>query len=187
MAELEDYIKKLLKKGYSKGFIKDQLVKAGYEEGQIVPAISSLEEQFSPKDISRKWHFTAALMAVTLAITLTLFFLYREAPVQLCKDAVCLASAANACRPALYYEDIEGTKMLYEIKGCALTKRFTEFGSKEPKELREMLANKAMECPYKTEQFNMDLLDAFGDLEDCRGLLKDTIYEMRLAQESLRG
>ncbi len=184
--QLEDYITKLLKKGYSKNFIKEQLLKAGYDENEVFPLIHALEEQFYPKDTARRWHFSATVMGVIIIISITLFFLSKEKPVQLCTDTSCLTAAANACQPAQYYEDIDGTKMLYDVRGCVLTKKFTIFGSKEPKEMQDVLGKKEVECRYQEGRFDREWLDVFGGLEKCTGSLKEAVYGFRLAQEALR-
>ncbi len=183
MVKLEEYIKKALKAGYSKTAILQQLLKAGYAEKDVLPVIDTIQEQLYPKDTVRKWQWGMGVGIVLVMIILVLYYLSEEET--MCSDTTCFTAAANACQPAQYYKDIEGTKMLYETKDCVLTKRFTEFGAKEPQSLKETLAEKTLTCPYEERQFETELLDVFGGLERCGGTLKDAIYELRIGQESI--
>lgn len=183
MVKLEDYIKKSLKAGYSKTTILQQLLRGGYNEKEVLPMIDAVQEQLYPKDTVKKWQWGAGVGGVIAVIAVVLSFLGGNET--MCSDTSCFTAAANACQPAQYYKDIEGTKMLYEIKGCVLIKRFIEFGSKEPKKLQDVLAGKDIECPYNEGLFDTELLDVFGGLNQCRGTLKDAVYELRVVQESI--
>lgn len=184
--KVEDYIKKLLKTGYSKNVVKEQLIKAGFDENTITPAINSIQEQLYPEDTTKKWQFAAAVASVILVIGVTLYFLTGTGiTANICNDTNCLTAAAEACQDAVYYQDVEGTKVKYEIKGCTLTKTITEFGPKEPQELRDLLSDKSLDCLYEKGNFDKSWIDVFGGLDKCNGNLKDTVYELRMAQYNL--
>jgi len=182
MVKLEDYIKKTLKAGYNKVTILQQLLKAGYTEKDVLPVIDAVQEQLYPKDTVKAWQWGAGVVGVAFVIVFALYFLAKGEAV--CQDTACFTAAANACQSSQYYNDIEGTRMVYEIKGCALIKKITEFGPKEPQYLKEALEEKTLECPYEEGQFDTELLEVFGGLYHCTGTLKDAVYDLRIAQES---
>lgn len=180
--KLEDYIKKALKRGYSRTILLQQLLKAGYKEKEVTPLIEIIHEQLYPKDAAKKWHFAVAVLVVWIVIAVTLFFLATSEKTT-CADKTCFFAAANACQDAQYTEDIEGTMMLYESKDCMLTKKISAFGPQEPEELQNLLKDKTIKCPYSKGQFTVTWMDTFGGLDTCTGTLKDVVYQLRLAQE----
>ncbi len=118
-----------------------------------------------------------------------------------CKqDKNCFIAEARKCNDAVYSQDLEGSVIEFssgeftaeeataaEDNGdCIITKRFKTFSAEEPQEIKYLFEDLEMTCSYKKESFNQSVVnDLVAGIETCDGLLKDAIYELRIAQIEL--
>jgi len=99
-----------------------------------------------------------------------------------CKaDAACFIERANLCKAAALKLDQNGTAVSFEIaNACNLTKRIITLPQDEPKEMRTLLEDKAMFCPYQKGSFNPSLITTLTiGIENCRGPLAMALQQIK--------
>lgn len=128
------------------------------------------------------------------------------------RDKNCFLAEAKKCNDAVYEQEFEGSiiefssgKLTAEESAaagnnnkesnnkennnkndCLITKRFKTFSSQEPKEIKDLFEDLEMICSYSKEDFDSTVAnDLVAGIEKCDGLLKDAIYELRIAQIEL--
>ena len=113
------------------------------------------------------------------------------------QDKNCFIAEAKKCNDAVYQQPLEGSIVEFssskiketkesESNNCVIKKRFKSFAESEPKEIKDLFKDLEMTCSYKKESFDAALAnDLIAGIETCDGLLKDAIYELRIAQIEL--
>jgi hypothetical protein len=183
---LAGYIKKYMKKGYSADVLKSYLAKKGYSEPMIDSSMRIAKKPVPIKmpKIRKELIVVAGVgFVVILAFLIISVIPFTEG----CGfDRQCFLDKANNCEASILKEDLQGSIVRYESStDCKLTKRFERFSDTEPEEIEILFKQKDMTCTYSQGNLDPDLVSLVGGIEFCEGNLKDSIYELRLAQIAL--
>ncbi len=134
-------------------------------------------------DIPHHRHF-ALLSVIVLVVSVGLIF-YLTRTVE-CETEECFFLEANACNKAVYTATTGYALFGFETKECSLTKTVLSLSSEEPDSIRDMFVNRSLTCTYREGGLDPRLLNTLlGGLENCKGELKDSLYEIALAQYEL--
>ena len=190
--------------GYSKDDLKKTMIKKGYPKSVIndvfgvakkVPTVRTKKPAFKPptpmgqvqKPQNKILYFgIGGIVLVIIVVSAIIFF----APFRTnCNfNTACFIEKANNCESALFVEDIEGSIVEFTISPqCVLTKKITQFSPAEPPEIVALFGNKEMTCSYTKGGFDVDYTTFLGNVDLCRGDLKEAIYELRIAQFEILG
>jgi hypothetical protein len=183
---LAKYLKKFLAKGYSADVLKSYLVKKGYSESTID---SSLKQARGPLHIHipKTKRELIPIIGIGFVIIIAFIIISVIPTTEGCGyDKACFIAKANNCEESVVREDLQGSTILYKSSNdCVITKSFEEFSESEPEEIKLLFGNKDMACTYEKNNLNEDFVSLVGGIEFCDGELKDSIYELRLAQIAL--
>ncbi len=182
---LAKYIKKFMAKGYSEEVLKSYLKRKGYSDSAINSSMKIAEKtkiRF-PKLNKEVYAILGVIAVIVIAVIVLSFIPFGQG----CGyDKQCFINAANNCESTVLREDLEGSTILYRsTEDCAVIKEFEEFSGSEPAEIQLLFADKEMACTYEKNNLNEDFVSLVGGIEYCDGELKDSIYELRLAQIAL--
>lgn len=134
-------------------------------------------------DLSHKV-FIIGLWTVVAVSIIFLLLIISSSGTDCKTDKACFIDAANKCRGAVLKDNIKGTIAEYvTTSNCRLIKKVKSFSKDEPAEAVALLKGKEMMCDYTKGDFNTNLIEGLaGGIEDCRGPLKEAIYELKIAQ-----
>lgn len=200
-----DFVKRLLKKGYSEEAIRQVLRESGFSKKEIKNAF----EIKKPKTKSQvkkpqSHHHIPAITKVSFAAELVLILAVATSlPALMPQETVtgsavttldcgydldCFRNAAMNCGKArVLQQQLGGNVLEFTANNCVLTKRITYFGSDEPSEAITRLTGKTMQCVFEKGHLRSSLLDGLNDLESCEGELKDALYALlRTKRRSVR-
>lgn len=139
------------------------------------------EDNIIKKRSKKRISFSLIALIAILIISITAFWITR--PKNCGYDKVCFIEQANACNKAELKQDFGGSILMYVVNDCVLKKEFEEFSEQEPEEIKDMFKGKDMECPYEQGNFDSELIQGLiPKIEECQGPLKNTVYELRIAQ-----
>lgn len=174
---VEEYISRGLEKGFSKEIISTKLLKAGYQKEIVENVFHTLQKKEQKKQVIE---VVGVACGIGLLIAFVLFGLTSS---QGCEGIDCFVATANECGKATYYEMFSETEMEFSTADCVLTKKVSSFASTETEEVIELFSGKEMNCPYEKGNFPTEWMEGIASgMEDCQGELKETIYEVQLAQ-----
>jgi len=128
------------------------------------------------------------VISVSIIILLIVIIsLFTRTKVQECSDDICFLQKAQACESAYMLKGEVGSVARYEIvDNCVLRKSIEKFGATEPVEIVNLFSGKYMDCPYTENMFDETLiLNLVSGITECSGPLKDSIYELKIAQLEL--
>jgi len=184
---LERYMEKEIKKGYRPEVIKRVLLEKKYPEDVVDAVYEKYSGSRGPWKESAL-SFTNLIIifgAIVLLATIVIFMLFFSSSE--CETAECFAEKANNCEKSVYILDEEGTTYRFTSStDCVVEKSVTAVSDTEPEIIREMFLNKAMSCTYSQDGFDERLLSTLlSGLENCEGELKESLYELAIAQYEL--
>ncbi|MBI2136407.1 hypothetical protein HYU06_05010 [Candidatus Woesearchaeota archaeon] len=210
----QGYDKDLVEKTYSElGLKLEPELQERFREIEKKLIAAGLESYTNYFGKMPKWGH-AAIAAVVVLVIVTMLYpadesgngsqaddLSRTFSVKDCRqDKNCFIAEARKCNGAVYSQDLEGSVIEFssgeftaeeaaaavDNGNCILTKRFKSFSAAEPKEIKDLFEDLEMTCSYRKESFNQSVVnDLVAGIETCDGLLKDAIYELRIAQIEL--
>jgi hypothetical protein len=204
---LRRYIKSSVDKGTPIPEIKDKLKGFGYSNGDVDGLVSevidkktlqksSKEEKKEPiapaltrsPDVSFGFNYKKLALAVggVAAFIILVFagFFLLAGPENCGGDKDCFITNAQSCNPSILELDDGGTITTYEVnEACVMVRTMTKLAESEPQEVKLLFENRSMVCTYSRGQFDVNLVNTITrGLENCDGSLKDSIYELIIAQ-----
>jgi hypothetical protein len=188
--KLKTYINKFLAKGYSKGYLKKFLVERGYDKDKVDLAYKELGlEMDLGKYVAMlpKWSYYVIAIVLVLGIVGVLLPTDQPGQQDCGRSSQCFIKAANKCKDSVFRQNLEGSVIEYiSSVDCDVTKQFKSFAATEPQEIVTLFQGLQMKCGYDKGNFNTATVESLvGNIENCDGLLKDAIYELRIAQIEL--
>jgi len=117
------------------------------------------------------------LLAVAVIGVIAIFIMLMPSGPFECDTEYCFAERANACKPTLFWNQVENATIQYEITDqCVMIKTVIDFPPTEEPEIREAFLGKNMSCYYEQDGFLIDHVETLkGVFEDCQGELKAII------------
>ena len=204
----EQKIRKIIidleKQGYGKEELKKTMIKKGYPKSVIsdifgvakkAPQPLPKKPEFKPPTPMGKFQKPAnkvlyfgigGIILAIVAVAAIMFLVPFKTDCEF--DTACFFEKANNCEAARFSEDIEGSLVEFTIStNCVLTKKITQFSDAEPPEIVALFGDKEMSCSYTKGAFDVGYTTFLGNVNLCRGDLKEAIYELRIAQFEILG
>ena len=206
----------LLDQGYDKDLIEKSYTELGLKlEPELQEKFREIEKKLVASGLESyknyfskipRWGYAVLAAVLVLAFVAMLYpadetddgsqadDLSRTFTIKDCgNDKSCFLAEAKRCNDAVYEQELEGSvigfssaKKSDEENSCMIRKKFKSFSVNEPKEIKDLFQDLEMECTYKKESFDQNVVnDLVAGIEKCDGLLKDAIYELRIAQIEL--
>ncbi|MBT3408736.1 hypothetical protein HN415_08730 [Candidatus Woesearchaeota archaeon] len=193
-----DEIKQLLQKwGYPKKLIDETLNVALKDHFDISKQVSknepfknlksnqNISTNFFNSILHKKIFYIILVLIILLSFILLFFF---NNSVENCSDLDCFLEKANKCEKSSYIYD--NNEIIFEVSSnkfgdntCQLTKKVIGLPSLEPSIIKEAILNKELKCIYNMDEFNQKWINTLlGGLNDCEGELKNSLYEIAIAQ-----
>lgn len=182
---IKDFIKLGIKRGASLERIEEYLIEKGYPEEIVKQEISDYKSRPSVL-----WHpdFSKSRIILIIAIIIVVFasaYIIGNGLIENdCSNELCFTKDANDCKETIYVHNDKD--MVFEFitsNDCKVSKKLIALPEKEPQEIKDLLVGKEMVCNYEKDNFNQDLIKTLlGGLENCEGDLKETFYELAIAQ-----
>ncbi|MEK6813024.1 MAG: hypothetical protein AABX86_02840 [Nanoarchaeota archaeon] len=171
---IKEFVKNARKQGKDIEAIREDFKKQGYPD--------YIAEYYMRK----KKHIPALLIIVVLCIAIGAGALYIFKPqiipkllLEKCADKACFLQKADACEPAFFAQNEQGTFMELTSRNCKLTKKIVQVSPQEKEDIRKAVTGKSMICRYEKNYFNKNWVNTMTlDIQQCEGQLKDTIMSI---------
>jgi hypothetical protein len=134
-------------------------------------------------DISSRFLIVGLWTIVAISIIFLLLMISKSG-IDCKTNKACFIEAANKCKTAVLKDSINNTIVEYiTTSNCELIKKIKSFSKDEPAEAVALLKDKDMRCSYKKGDFNANLIEGLtAGITDCKGPLKEVIYELKIAR-----